>query len=85
MIESRSYHSSCSIDEYLYVIGGQDKCLIEKVNVSNLIRGEYMTKWEPIDIQIESFGEIWRGLVVPVSETEILIVGGNGDSIEKKT
>ena len=52
MIESRSYHSSCSIDEYLYAIGGQDKCLIEKVNVSKLIRGEYMTKWEPIDIQI---------------------------------
>ena len=37
MIESRSYHSSCSIGEYLYVIGGQDKCLIENVSIKAII------------------------------------------------
>ena len=82
--------SSCELGDYIYTFGGlksQAGYLLktfERLNADRLTRGEEGVVWERFEVKQlldeTSLSARERALMVAVSDRDILIMGGEGDS-----
>ena len=88
----RLSHSSCCISNFVYVSCGQDdqrsfNNIIESLDVGAfLANGAFKIKWELIEINFDKScnGVRLNSLMVPLNDTEILILGGYSTNKSKK-
>ena len=85
MVKSRMDHSSCSLGDYVYVIGGKDTSTyhdtIERANFGNYLNELCVNfgVWEllqPSQSYFERMSGRMHPLVAPLNDSEILILGG---------
>ena len=78
---ARQSNNSCSLGQCLYTFGGiddNDKYLrsIERLDVKRLLEGKAVS-WDLIEPDCQAFTPRYNIAVSPVSETEILVMGGS--------
>ena len=80
--QARDEHSSCSLGDYAYVIGGcNSNCnsiiAFERLNVARLTRGEQSVAWEPLNIATNQgmSPRFWVSMTA-LDANQLLIFGG---------
>ena len=72
-------HASCCHDDFLYVFCGQDPSTKAILNsIERFDTQESESEWELIEIEETDLTPRFAIGVVPINETEILILGGKG-------
>ena len=75
----RAGHCQCKVGDYLYVFGGQNEDglvgSMEKLNITAQLGGQQQ-QWQTVDVSSSSLSARLYPIVVAISATEILIMGG---------
>ena len=77
---AREKNNSCSLGQCLYTFGGGDDNnellrSIERLDVKSLLEGKAVS-WDLIEPDCQAFTPRYDIAVSPISETEILVMGG---------
>ena len=76
---ARCYSSACTLNDYIFVIAGQDEQdpilnSIEKLSLSDVSKG--IAVWTLIQPKLASFPHRILSAVVPLNSEEIAVLGG---------